>query len=366
MATKAHSLVSLAAKHPIHKWEHANAAARAGETVAATDLGAVSWQQDNNTFWVALTTGPTWAQLVTAGSGYFTPGSVVFAGSSGELTQDNTNLFWDDSTDRLGVGINTPTYRLSIGSPTNTDQVGIFHDDSNAFFRTTDGSFVFQTDEVGQPTFVDIKGNGGGIGYLRAFNATGSATWVEFFCVNTEGYVSVGGTSTAFNIEAGANIDIKCFAAAADGETRELKITGYRSGDASRDLEIGVGVDADDTASFDGVGNYWFDGTVNNTGGRINNITTVAAATYDLLSTDNILHVTYTGTGAVTSLTLPTAQTVAGRTIHIKDAGGNAATNTITIDTGGGETIDGASTYVLSTDYEAVSLYSDGSNWFAF
>jgi len=93
-------------------------------------------------------------------------------------------------------------------------------------------------------------------------------------------------------------------------------------------------------------------------------VTVVNAVTYDLLVTDDILHVTYTLTGAVTSLTLPTAQIQMGRVIVIKDAGGNANTNNITIDVEGSETIDGAATNVISVDYGSVELYSDGSNWF--
>lgn len=93
-------------------------------------------------------------------------------------------------------------------------------------------------------------------------------------------------------------------------------------------------------------------------------VTDVNTATYDLLNNDYILHVTYTGTGPVTSLTLPTAQTTAGRTIIIKDAGGNATINNITIDTEGAQTIDGQANWVLGIDYESVTLYSDGTNWF--
>jgi hypothetical protein len=107
-------------------------------------------------------------------------------------------------------------------------------------------------------------------------------------------------------------------------------------------------------------------GTTKLAGGMTLNVTTVNAATYDLLISDHIVHVTYTVTAAVTSLTLPTAQTLAGRTIHIKDAGGNAATNNITVDTGGSETIDGSATLVLNQDYMSRALYSDGSNWFIY
>ena len=100
-------------------------------------------------------------------------------------------------------------------------------------------------------------------------------------------------------------------------------------------------------------------------GGQIRTVTTVNASTYNLLVTDYILNVTYTDTGVV-AIDLKTAQTVAGRIIHIKDADFNAGTNNITITTEGGETIDEAATYVITANGNAVSLYSDGSNWFIF
>jgi len=94
------------------------------------------------------------------------------------------------------------------------------------------------------------------------------------------------------------------------------------------------------------------------------NITSLNAATYDLLVTDDIIHVVYTATAAVTSLTLPTAQVQSGRVITINDAGNNAGTNNITIDTEGSELIDGAATKVINTNNDSVELYSDGNNWF--
>ena len=98
-------------------------------------------------------------------------------------------------------------------------------------------------------------------------------------------------------------------------------------------------------------------------GSQTANVTTVNAATYDLLPTDFILNVTYTATGLVTSLTLLTAQVISGRLISIKDAGGNAATYPIIIDTEGSETIDGANTITINSNYGGVDIYCDGSNW---
>lgn len=41
-----------------------------------------------------------------------TQGSVLFAGSSGAVSQDNANLFWDDANKMLGIGTSAPTEKL--------------------------------------------------------------------------------------------------------------------------------------------------------------------------------------------------------------------------------------------------------------
>ncbi len=92
-------------------------------------------------------------------------------------------------------------------------------------------------------------------------------------------------------------------------------------------------------------------------------VVTVNAATYSLLAADGTLHVTYSATGVCT-ITWPTAQIVADRMVRIKDAGGNASVNNITIATEGSETIDGAASYVLTLDYSSITLYSDGTDLF--
>ena len=94
-------------------------------------------------------------------------------------------------------------------------------------------------------------------------------------------------------------------------------------------------------------------------------VTDIIAAAYALLVTDEILSVTYTATGAV-EITIPTAQITSGRRIVVKDAGGLAGTNNITIATEGAETIDGAATAVISGNYNFISIYCDGTNWFLY
>ena len=61
------------------------------------------------------------------GSG--TSGSILFVDATTNLGQDNSNLFWDDTNNRLGIGTTTPAYALDIQSGTN---------DHTAVFRSTD------------------------------------------------------------------------------------------------------------------------------------------------------------------------------------------------------------------------------------
>lgn len=88
--------------------------------------------------------------------------------------------------------------------------------------------------------------------------------------------------------------------------------------------------------------------------------TGTAATTYTALATDYYIGMTST---AARTLNLPTAASITGRVYIIKDEGGNAGTNNITIDGSGAETIDGATTNVISANYGFRAIISDGTNW---
>ena len=171
----------------------------------------------------------------------------------------------------------------------------------------------------------------------------------------------------ASNIAIGSSADLRLYRAAAAtlqlGTDHATVATGQTI--KAHDVVTGTGADLTLSAGTGSVadGDIILTGNVQASGGLTLNTTTVNAATYDLLVTDYLLMVSYTATGAVTSLTLPTAQTTAGRTIVIKDSGGNATTNNITIDTEASQTIDGAATLVIATNYASVTLCSDGTNW---
>lgn len=49
-----------------------------------------------------------------------TAGSVLFAGTSGVLQQDNANFFWDDTNNRLGIGTETPTHVFNANTASSS------------------------------------------------------------------------------------------------------------------------------------------------------------------------------------------------------------------------------------------------------
>lgn len=94
------------------------------------------------------------------------------------------------------------------------------------------------------------------------------------------------------------------------------------------------------------------------------NITTVSTATYTVLSASMILHVTRTTAGACT-ITIPSALIAAGSVyLLVKDAGINAFTNNIDIETEGAELVDGEVKAIIDTDGGAIELYTKNGDLF--
>lgn len=74
-----------------------------------------------------------------------TAGSVFFANTTdGAPTEDNTNFFWDDTNNYLGIGTNAPSAPLHISAPSTTDAIGTLRIEGNEpdiVFDDTDGGF---------------------------------------------------------------------------------------------------------------------------------------------------------------------------------------------------------------------------------
>lgn len=68
--------------------------------------------------------------------------------------------------------------------------------------------------------------------------------------------------------------------------------------------------------------------------------------------------------GGTVTVTLASSMVSDGSKLVVKDEGGLAGTNAITIATGGSENIDGGTTATIGSNYGSMGLYSDGTNWF--
>jgi hypothetical protein len=85
-------------------------------------------------------------------------------------------------------------------------------------------------------------------------------------------------------------------------------------------------------------------------------------ANYTATTSDYLIG--YTLISAGRTVTLPAANTMTNKKITIKDESGSAGTYNITVDGSGSETIDGAATKVINTNFGSITMYSNGANWF--
>ena len=95
---------------------------------------------------------PTFTGLTLSG---ITQGSVIFAGASGVLSQDNSNLFWDNTNKHLGIGVNSGLNAgITMSGGGDVSKIRIFDTDNNAgapelIFNKTRGAVVQDGDYIG-------------------------------------------------------------------------------------------------------------------------------------------------------------------------------------------------------------------------
>ena len=291
---------------------------------------------------------------------------------------------WNASTNTPDISGTTKTgsaWRVSVAGTTDiggitdwevgdlavktaNDWIKIDNEDIKAVWGGITGTLSNQTDlqnalnlkaPLDSPLFTTLVSLANNI-WLRFVDYSGTG-FLNTLKGNQDNSVDVGVQLNVGSIEAEEDagritrFDMPVSSSSADGTI----MSATDKIDGNNVLEVG--------AYSDGAGGI--DGRfVKNYGANIQNVTSVTTATYSILASDNIIHSTYSATGAVT-ITLPTAQLVSGRIITIKDAGGLAGTNNITIATEGAEKIDGLDTLVINNNYNSVTLYSDGTNWFA-
>ncbi len=92
----------------------------------------------------------------------FTAGSVVFAGTDGVYTQDNSHLFWDDTNNRLGIGTAAPVVKTQISYDGSTPASALYNATADALLITNSGA--------GAQIRVVAAGGASGAGLLGLFS----------------------------------------------------------------------------------------------------------------------------------------------------------------------------------------------------
>jgi len=350
-----------------------------------------------------------------------TPGGVLFAGTSGAISESATNFSWDSSTSRLQVGGGSNTLNvhgttsgsnLTVSSQggSNIYEIGIHRHNASTnpgvylarsrgseaspsivqsgdLLGVLDGLGFDGTDyEIGAQIDYVVDGTPGSNDMPGAilFKTTpdGAFTPATAATISNDKTLTLYGTldtalTTSGPVITNANgvISSEAQLALSRGGTN-ANITASHGGLAystATDISIGPVAPAGSVLLGNGAAAYsktavgvsgqylksegsndpiWT--SILNGQANIVNKTT----TYTAVTTDDIITVT---TGSAWTLTLYAASGNAGRVLRIKKTSSDL--NALTIDGNASETIDGATTTSINTQYEEVTIVCDGSNW---
>lgn len=196
-----------------------------------------------------VTLNPTWAGNLsesrggTATTTVFTAGSVVFDDGNSR-SQNNANLFWDNTNFRLGIGTTTPDSALSIPVPGAGTAVAHFGDlSTNSSITkllvdnrwTAAGGYGFEVrgNTTGNPRFI-VDGNGNII--------VGTTTAQDIFTISngsTE-QMLLGGITSSTAQSAYINFASRGYVGYDNGQNN-LVIQGGGAGNGSKGIEFITG-----------------------------------------------------------------------------------------------------------------------------
>lgn len=225
----------------------------------------------------------------TGTSSQFSQGSVIFADGSGSYAQDNANLFWDDTNNRLGICTATPTKSLEVWG----SEIASFNSPSNAGLIITQAGandVVIRgkkaLTDLTTPTAVTagtrllrIQGqgyngssyaNGGEMHIVAAetFSGSGSGTYIVFQTT----LIGAVSTSERMRITDAGNVGINTTT-----PTNKLEV----SGTAAFSGNVGVGT-VTPAHALDVVGDgIYLNGTNILGSGSFSNIVTYSAGAYE-------------------------------------------------------------------------------------
>lgn len=280
---------------------------------------------------------------------------------SGTVFASPTVQLIDSRIDAGGLGFNgsNPPMYFELSNPVSTQDL------SNGFMRVAITGGSGAVNSIAFYSLTNVSGAGSGIAYR---GHTGSASGTTGSAIGVQGYVVPHASSAHSDIVA---LDGQIIGGTALDEKMSLR------GNAHMLIRGGSGIFTNNTSDLipsdvttthlDFLnnrgelyvqGNTEFDGELFCDGNESHSLsdetgTTVNAGTDTYIMCD--------ATSGNVTVNLPALSTVANREYVIKKV--DATGNTVTIDANSAETIDGATTQVLSTQYDYIRIIAGTSEW---
>lgn len=270
---------------------------------------------------------------------------------------DANLLFVDASTDRVGIGSATPQAQLYINQSAQTAAEGLWVAEASNYWKLYNSTFNTGYLETNTTFTIGHAATSTQRGQLSA----GRTLTLKSFNNSTLGGIifDVGGTERARFTPA--------------GQLAIQTTDGYEAVTLAGRLALSYTTSPTATANYGKVYSkssdgylYYMDGT-----GAEYNLITPSSATntrtpiatktsnYTIVATDGTILADATS-GSIT-ISLPPAS--AFNEYHFKIKKKDITANTVIIDGSGSETIEGSLTYTLMTQYEGITIQSDGTAW---
>ncbi|MCL5774700.1 MAG: hypothetical protein M1333_00645, partial [Patescibacteria group bacterium] len=308
------------------------------------------------------------AALVNPVTGTGTATQIAFWDTASSINSDS-NFYWDNTNKRLGVGGTPGTAKLYVngnvgigttspntlltigGSLQTTSTYGLnFGGDTGAsLYRVASGHLETGGNLSVKGTFYALNGAVGVVSFgggafislpNTGFSGIGidnSNPWIAYVYQNGNWFTDSTAGDTAYR------------------NTSGKLLFGNSSGNAAMAISsnnVGISTTTPNATLHD-YGSNAFKYIISN------------ASTYTIAtSTDNIIYMATTTVAS--TVNLPACVGSVDQVIYtVKDKGGNAGTNNITVTATAGNTIDGAATKVLNTNYSSTKVQCvSGSGWF--
>ena len=172
----------------------------------------------------------------------------------------NANQLVLHNTGNVGIGTDTPTTELEVIGTGTFGDIAI----GNVDITQPIANFLaVRTATANSDTTLQSRGRGTGAG-LAQFRSGGSQVIWTLGAYNS-GTASIdvaGSAPLRLSFISNSTVPVQFFRGGVEDRTQYVGIYGYRAGDEERGLRIAVGIDADDTASFYQIGNYYFAGNI--------------------------------------------------------------------------------------------------------